>query len=296
MHPLLEWGLGFIRAVQAHRPEWLDPAVVALTALGSGVAYLLLLPAVAWCHDRRLGAELLLLFAATSALNSELKQLWSLPRPFVHAPELQLVFTRGYSLPSGHAQNAAALWGLIAFAAGRRRTRIAAAAALVAIGLSRVYLGVHYPTDVLLGWAIGLLLALALWRGRDRLWEWLARPTPHLAVAVAAGAVAVAALARRQAAAAAAGLVVGVVLGRVWEVHRRPPADVGGGLRERLFRYLAGVLVAAGVLALGRLGREQLPLVTVAYAAYALWVTWAAWWWLAVVARRAEGAAQRLAG
>ena len=73
-----------------------------------------------------------------------------------------------FSLPSGHAANSAALYGAMALVAGtifwRRRKAIRAAAALLvlAVGVSRVVLGVHWPSDVVAGWLVGASWALLL--------------------------------------------------------------------------------------------------------------------------------------
>jgi undecaprenyl-diphosphatase len=105
-----------------------------------------------------------LLFAVTVAgaevLDQLLKLLFHRPRP---ATFFGVAEPMGYSFPSGHALVSCAFFGALAvFAAARtgRRARrwlyyTAAAAPIAAIGLSRVYLGMHYPTDVLGGWAAG---------------------------------------------------------------------------------------------------------------------------------------------
>ncbi len=83
-------------------------------------------------------------------------------RPVLHE---QLVLVTSSSFPSGHAANATITCLAIALLLGRRPLWIGAAAALaVAIGISRVMLGVHWPSDVVAGWSFGLLwLAAALW-------------------------------------------------------------------------------------------------------------------------------------
>ena len=116
----------------------------------------------------------LLALALTSALTLlavfELKGLFERARP---SSSDALMEAAGYSFPSGHAAKAAALYGIVAILAAvylrdRRRFRAVAiglsVAVILIVGVSRVYLGVHYPTDVIAGWLLGGGIALAAWR------------------------------------------------------------------------------------------------------------------------------------
>ena len=130
--------------------------------LFSVVGYLLL--------TRRRAAAWLMLGAVSSGvvLNNFLKYSFARPRPDVFTPAVQ-VFTT--SFPSGHATMSAitylTLGALLARTQPDRRVRIyfmtLAALLTVLVGLSRIYLGVHYPTDVLAGWCIGTAWAMACW-------------------------------------------------------------------------------------------------------------------------------------
>ncbi len=84
-----------------------------------------------------------------------------------------IVQAAGYSFPSAHSATSVAFYGVLALIAGRelrgrgsRIWAIAGAGALcLGVGVSRVYLGAHYPTDVLAGWLLGCVIALGSWRG-----------------------------------------------------------------------------------------------------------------------------------
>lgn len=107
-------------------------------------------------------------------LNSLLKLLFARPRPDL-LPHLDMVTS--HSFPSGHAAHSATLYLLIALFAGSivngRNVRIAiigaAAALILLIGLSRIVLGVHWPSDILAGWGVGTGFALIAWSLRTRM-------------------------------------------------------------------------------------------------------------------------------
>jgi undecaprenyl-diphosphatase len=150
-----------------HRTAWLTTAMKTVTILGSAG---LLVPIVViaggiWWWRRGTPRPLLLLAAAwggSSLLFRLVKLLAARPRPPL---ALAVHHFGGYSFPSGHATVAAATWGMLAvLAAAHRRSwprKIAlwSAAAFIALftGLSRLYLGAHWLTDVLGGWALGAL-------------------------------------------------------------------------------------------------------------------------------------------
>ena len=153
-------------------PAWLPGAVRDITALGSAPVLVMFVLAVAGALvARRQQHAVLLLLAATvggSLLNNALKGLFGRPRP---DSALHLTDVQSMSFPSGHAMESAIIYltlaALLARLVQTRTLRLyfLAVAALLTlfVGLSRVYLGVHYPSDVLAGWTAGLAWALLCW-------------------------------------------------------------------------------------------------------------------------------------
>jgi len=155
---ILHWGLGLITAIQRLHGPFLDGFFRAISALGEEPFYLLVLPLVLWCLDFGLGARLGVVFLLSSYLNVGLKDIFRQPRPFDLDPAVKLAPVTGYGLPSGHAQSSIVGWGFLAMQARRRAVWIIVGALILLIGFSRIYLGLHFPTDVLGGWIIGLLV------------------------------------------------------------------------------------------------------------------------------------------
>lgn len=160
---ILEGGANFIVAMQYYQAPWLDSFFGTLAWLG-GTGYLYLIPLVIWSIDYRQGVRILVLITLTLYLNSLIKDIVALPRPYLVDPRIVSAGEHGYSFPSGHAQLVMVYWGMLAAWAARRWFWCVAAFFIVFTGLSRPYLGVHYPSDVIVGWALGALTLWIYWR------------------------------------------------------------------------------------------------------------------------------------
>ena len=158
MEPLLQWGLEVIRTVQQVQSPLLNSFFFAVSGLGSSFFLLLTLPALFWCVDYNLGMRVAVVCTLSAVCNASLKVLFSQPRPFDLVPELGIGRAGGYGLPSGHAQESVVLWGSIAHFTGKKWFWALTVSLLLLIGFSRVYLGVHFPTDVIAGWTVGIAL------------------------------------------------------------------------------------------------------------------------------------------
>ncbi len=159
-------------------PEWLHTAAADVTALGSvTVLTLLVLLALAICASLRRWAEALVLVVGAVggvSISQGLKHLFLRERPDL---VYRAVEAANPSFPSGHAMLSAVVFltlGTLAarFAPRRRVKALALASAVffsVLVGLSRVYLGVHWASDVLAGWCVGAAWAMACWLAA---WAW----------------------------------------------------------------------------------------------------------------------------
>ena len=120
--------------------------------LGDEPFYFLLLPIVLWSWGGRRTMPLVIILLGSIYFNFVLKGLFGLQRP---QGGVALIDTAGFGFPSGHAQHAVVLWGYFAWTI--RKNFGAAIILMFFIGLSRIYLGVHFLSDVVGGWSIGLL-------------------------------------------------------------------------------------------------------------------------------------------
>ena len=153
-------------------PAWFEEAVRDVTSLGSSVIIVILTATVAGflaMSGTRHAAVLMIVSVSTgSLLMSFLKQLFARTRPDLVAHSAR-VFTE--SFPSGHATLSAITYLTLGALLARVQTRRAlkayslgiAITLTVLVGVSRVYLGVHWPTDVLAGWCLGAAWAITCW-------------------------------------------------------------------------------------------------------------------------------------
>jgi undecaprenyl-diphosphatase len=162
-----------LRFLAAHRQPWSITAAQVITDVGSpvGAAVTAALVGVVLAWLRRSWLPLLVLALAAggiAVINKVVKQLVSRARPTATAA---VVGEHGFSFPSGHAIGTTVVWLLSAWLIsrgliGRFAVRIAvwmmASLIVVAVGTTRVFLGVHYPSDVLAAWALGAAWAVTI--------------------------------------------------------------------------------------------------------------------------------------
>ena len=145
-----------------------DAFFSVITLLGEEALFLFVALMVFWCIDKKSGYYLLTVSFVGLTINQFLKLLFRVPRPWVLDPEFPIVESAreaatGYSFPSGHTQNAINTYGSIARFTKHRAVRIACICIVPLVALSRLYLGVHTPADVLVSLAIGCLLVFGLY-------------------------------------------------------------------------------------------------------------------------------------
>lgn len=152
--------------IYEYRSENMTEFVTFITDLGDEVTYAIIIIAVilwflVYKNNVRWLIQTVVVLASTAALNVFIKHLISRERPDIG---MRLIEASSYSYPSGHSMCALAFYGFLiylAYAKVNHRwikvlTYILLPVLIIAIGASRVYLGVHYPSDVVAGFAAGL--------------------------------------------------------------------------------------------------------------------------------------------
>ena len=166
---------------EAVRQPWLDPVVEAYTRLGNAGLLWIVLSAVMLCHPKTRKAGALALLAMVLGLlctNVALKHLVGRTRPWIDVAGLIPLVSEPdpNSFPSGHTCAAFAAGMIWARALPAGWMRVTAVVLAVCMGLSRLYVGVHYPSDVLVGAVVGALCAWAAWSiGKEMVKAWKRR-------------------------------------------------------------------------------------------------------------------------
>lgn len=153
--------------------DWLAYPLEALTFLGSQGFIVVLLAAVFWSVHPGLGARLFVAVIASAVVNNLFKSVSYSPRPYwFDAQVTGYSHHSGFGMPSGHGQAAVVTYGYLAAKSGRRSLLWAAVAVIALVAFSRVYLGVHFLSDVVVGLLLGGAVLWAVLRYEDRVLAW----------------------------------------------------------------------------------------------------------------------------
>lgn len=291
MNPVFEWGIDFMRVLQ----DGVGAAGVDLaqffTFVGNQEFYILLFPLLFWCVDRALGARVAVLYLLSVVLNTDVKDLIAQPRPYELVPDIarvdptgEYMYGEGSGMPSGHAQFSATVWGALAAWMKKGWFWAVAVALVVLIGLSRLVLGFHFPTQVLAGWGIGLVVVVAYLILTLPVEKWLASLQLEMQLLLAVALpLALLWLHPVPDTVAATAVLLGLGVGLALS-HRYVRTVANGALWQRAMRYIVGIIVLLAIyLGLSIVFPEEgeslyVPLRFVRYALMGFWISLGAPW------------------
>ncbi|MCL4530023.1 MAG: phosphatase PAP2 family protein [Chloroflexi bacterium] len=314
MNFLFDSGIQFILFIQNF--SWLEAPMRFFTFLGTEYFFMFALPVVYWCVDSELGIRIGVALLFTSGFNDIIKMFMRGPRPYWLSTQIKALSAESsFGVPSGHSQSAAVVWGMFAHRFGKAWAWIVAIAIIFFIGFSRMFLAVHFPHDVLIGWFLGALTLwafIALW---DRVAAWAEQksfiqqiflalaaslviilfgglafyglrdyvfPQEWMTNALRAGA-SLPAPVSMDATLTSAGTLFGLFVGLAW-INRRGGYQVSGPAGKRILALvigLMGVLILYLGLKLVFPSGDSLPAYILRYLRYALvgfWVSGGAPW------------------
>ncbi len=166
----------------------LDEIMLLVTKFGEETAFLVAALIVFWCVDKNKGYYTLAVGFFGTILTQVMKLMCRIPRPWVQDPAFSVVgdakeAAGGYSFPSGHSQSAVGTFGAIAVGMKNKLVKGILIAICILVPISRMYLGVHFLSDVLVGTGVSLALLWLLQFVKD------GKFVPHVLIALAVASI-----------------------------------------------------------------------------------------------------------
>ena len=177
------WEVALMEAIQSHLGELGAKIASIISMFGEELVLVLLLGFVYWCWDKKVGRIIGLNIVMGVTYNPLAKNIALRRRPYMDNPSIQClrpvdssasiydIKAQGYSFPSGHSTNSTIAFGSIAYFFKNKAVRIICIIMPILVGISRFCVGVHYPTDVIFGWAMGTCIVFLM--------PWLLRKFPN---------------------------------------------------------------------------------------------------------------------
>ena len=247
------WGLGFIHAVQTFASPALTAVIKGITFLGNPEFCVVLILIIAWCIDEKKAFRLSLLMGLSTGLNLVIKNSLKVPRPYQTDPSVMMMTEEDFSTPSGHSQNSAILWPFLAKNINALQKKKFNALKLclafilpLLIGFSRIYLGVHYPSDVLAGWSIGFLFVLCEFVFGERIAK-LFEKLQHSLKILVCFLPCFLLLCIDNTKIKMPAFVFGLSVGRIYITEKGGFSAKDGNLMQKILRFLVGAVIAGAV-------------------------------------------------
>ena len=184
---IIPWGYQVLLNIEVMHNDFLDGFFPIITMFGDEMGIIVIMSLVYWCVNKRVGQTITFGYLYTAALNTWIKELFGIPRPDDPALEdilnksgiskriSPLIYERPPSFLSLHAQGAVVVWGYMAYAFKKTWFTILAVILITMIAFSRMYVGVHFPQDVVGGLIVGIVYLIVLIWAEPYVRVWLSK-------------------------------------------------------------------------------------------------------------------------
>lgn len=155
---LLAKEIDFLKLLEGIRTNFLNKLFEMITILGEETLIILIVAIIYYCFSKKEAKRLFFIVVTSTAVNTIAKNLVRRPRPFANGEvtAIRQETATGYSFPSGHTQNIATLGTYFSERIRKIWFIIVASIVVLLVGFSRMYLGVHFPSDVIVGLILGV--------------------------------------------------------------------------------------------------------------------------------------------
>ena len=180
------WEITLMEWLQGHLSGEAVAVLSKFSMLGETLVLVVVLGYFYWCYDKEIGKFIGMNYLVGNLANTMLKNAFLRLRPFYASDKIQLlrkvdesadiydVTRQGYAFPSGHAQAAAVIYGSVTASFKKKWLVVLTVVLCLLVGISRVVVGAHYPTDVLFGWALGASMIFVVPWVRRKIPNWWA--------------------------------------------------------------------------------------------------------------------------
>ena len=160
----MEYQLDLLMYLQSMRSELFTSIFTFFTVCTEVPVITILTGILYWCINKKAGQRTLFALCGSLNINAGIKNFVKMPRPIgIEGLEsLRVETATGYSFPSGHTQTATTFWTSLIYLFRKTWIFIVGILMILGAGISRLYLGVHWPLDVVFGWGFGIVLSILL--------------------------------------------------------------------------------------------------------------------------------------
>lgn len=184
----LELGLGLevVRWFQTLRFGLLDSLALLFDFANDGLFFVVIIGGIYWVYNKQLGVRMLFALIISGLITLVFKELLARPRPYeiLDSGIIPLITEFTFGIPSGHALMTVVIWGYFACWMKKRLITILVIAYMAMQGLSRIYLGVHFPQDVIAGWLLGGVVLVLYVTQIDRVDHWWRMQTTLIQIGI----------------------------------------------------------------------------------------------------------------
>lgn len=153
--------LTFLKWLESLRTDFLNTLVQGITILGEETLMILLVVTLWFAVNKKLAQKVLFITVSSLTVNGIIKNIAKIPRPFTKGIScVRMDTATGYAFPSGHTQGLATWTTVFAFKYKKLWLSLLTGGVILLVGFSRLYLGAHYPSDVIVGITLGVGIAI----------------------------------------------------------------------------------------------------------------------------------------